>query len=384
MNIEKVGVIGAGTMGNGIAQTSATAGYKVILNDVEEDILEEAINNIDWSLGKFVEKNKITEEEKEEILNRIETTTDLAEVPDSDLVIEAAPEEMDLKKRIFSKIDDSAPKETILSSNTSSLSITEMSEATSRPEKFIGIHFTNPPPIVPLVEIIKGDYTSEETVQAATKYVESLDKVSVICKKDVPGFILNRVYAQVVLEGAWALYRDEAGKEEIDAAVKFGAGFPMGILEGIDIAGLDVQKSVGKVLHDAYGERMKPCPLLTNLAEEGKLGKKSGEGFYDSWPERPDISPDEAGEYDYERVFAVAVNESMRLINENIAEPKDIDKGIKFGLGWNRGPCEIAEEEGFDKIKEKLLNLYKKHGDKRYEPCNLLEEYAESGENLRK
>lgn len=367
-------------MGHGIAQISATAGYDVSMVDIEEEILEGAIEKIEWSLDKFVEKKKISQEDRDRALGRIETTTDLGEgVKDADFVIEAIPENIDLKKKTFSEVDEKAPAETILSSNTSSLSITEMSEATDRPEKFAGMHFFNPPPMMPLVEIIRGDHTSDETVDSVLNFAEDLGKVPVLCRKDVRGFIVNRVLGQVALEGMWAFHRGEAKKEEIDAAAKFRAGFPMGIFELADYTGLDINYDVGKVLHEAYGERMKPCPVIEELLEEGKLGQKSGEGFYDSWPDRPRIPFMKADEFDYKRIYAVAANEAAWLVHEEAAKPEDIDKAIRYGLGWDSGPCKLADKEGLDEISEKLDELYQEHEDERYKPCPLLEEYADEG-----
>lgn len=379
-DIEKISVIGAGAMGSGIAQVSASAGYEVTLIDIEEDILEDAVEEIEWSLDKFLKKNKITEEEKGKTLARIETTTNQGEgVSPADLVIEAIPEKMDLKKKTFSEVDVSAPEESILASNTSSLSITEMSEATDRPEKFVGIHFFNPPQMMPLIEVVKGEHTSQETVEIAVEYANSLDKTPVVCKKDVPGFIVNRILGQVINEAGWALSRDEARKEDIDASAKFRAGMPMGIFELADFTGLDIAKEVGEVLYDAYGERMKPNPLIEEYVEGGKLGKKSGEGFYSSWPDRPSIPFMKADNFDYKRMYAVAANESAWLIHEGAAEAEDIDTAIEYGLGWGSGPCKLADEEGIDAIVKKLESLYEEHEDNRYKPCPLLKEYVSKG-----
>lgn len=379
-DIEKIAIIGAGAMGHGIAQISASAGFNVSLIDIEEEILEEAMDNIEWSLNKFVEKNKITEEEREETLSKIQTTTDRDKgVSDADLVIEAAPEKMDLKKQIFSDVDKASPEEAIISSNTSSLSIGEMAEATERPEKFLGLHFFNPPVRMRLVEIIRHEGTSDETVNTCVDYAKKLDKTPVVCRKDVPGFIVNRVLGPVINEAAWALHRGEATKEEIDAAAKFKAGLPMGLFELADFTGLDINKEVSRVLYEGYGERMKPAPQIDDLVEEGKLGKKSGEGFYDSWPNRPSISLMKAEEFDHKRIYAAAANEAAFIVQDDVADPDDIDRAIEYGLGWGEGPCKLADDEGIEKIVEKLEELYEKHEDERYKPCPLLKEYAEEG-----
>ncbi len=379
-DIEKMAMIGAGAMGHGIAQISAQAGYEVTLIDIEEDILEDAMDEVEWSLNKFVEKNKITEEEKEETLDRITTTTDQDEgVADADLVIEAAPEKMDLKKQIFSDIDEVTSDDAILASNTSSLSIGEMAKATENPEKVVGIHFFNPPVRMQLVEIIRHEGTSDEVVDAAVDYTERLDKTPVICRKDVPGFIVNRILGPVINEAAWALERGEAEKEEIDAAAKFNAGLPMGLFELADFTGLDINKEVGQVLYEGYGERMKPAPQIPELVEEGKLGKKSGEGFYDSWPDRPSVSLMQAEEFDYKRIYAVAANEAAYIVQNDVADPEDIDTAIEYGLGWGEGPCKLADDEGIDNLVELLEDLHDEHEMEMYEPCPLLKEYAEEG-----
>ncbi len=380
INIEKVAVIGAGAMCHGIAQLSATNGYEVSLIDIEEDILEDAMEEIEWSLNKFVEKNKITEGERDDTLDRLETTTDQDEgVSDADLVIEAAPEKMDLKKQIFSDADDASPDDAIIASNTSSLSIGEMATAIEKPERFIGIHFFNPPVRMPLVEIIRHEGTSDEVVDASEEYAENLDKTVVICRKDVRGFIVNRILAPVINEAGWALHREEATKEEIDAAAKFKAGLPMGLFELADFTGLDIMREVGKVLHDAYGDRMEPSPVVDDIVEEGNLGKKSGEGFYDSWPDRPSISLMQAEEFDYKRIYAVAANEAAFIIYDDVADPEDIDTAIEMGLGWGEGPCKLADDEGLDDIVALLEELYDEHGDERYDPCPLLKEYVDEG-----
>lgn len=379
-DIEKMAMIGAGAMGHGIAQISAQAGYEVTLIDIEEDILEDAMDEVEWSLNKFLEKNKITEEEKEETLGRISTTTDQDEgVSDADLVIEAAPEKMDLKKSIFSDVDEATSDDTIMASNTSSLSIGEMAEATDNPERVLGIHFFNPPVRMQLVEIIRHEDTLDEVVDVAVDYAESLDKTPVVCRKDVPGFIVNRILGPVINEACWALNRGEAEKKEIDAAAKLKAGLPMGLFELADFTGLDINKEVSEVLHEGYGDRMKPAPQITELVEEGKLGKKSGEGFYDSWPDRPSFSLMDAEEFDYKRIYATAANEAAYMVDDDVADPEDIDTAIQYGLGWSEGPCKLADDEGIDKIVDLLEDLYDEHEMEMYKPCSLLKEYAEEG-----
>ena len=375
--LQKMAVIGSGTMGHGITQVLAMSGYEVTMIDINDEILKKAMEKIKWSLQKFAEKRRIKPEDVETILSRIKTTTSIEEgVKDADFVIEAVPEKMDLKKQIFSKVDKAAPKHAILATNTSSLSITEISEATERPDKVVGMHFFNPPQLMPLVEVIKGEHTSDETVNITVELAKKLGKTPVVCRKDTRGFIVNRILGAVFNEAFWAVYNKEATMEEVDSAVKYKAGFPMGIFELADYVGLDVLYYVSKVMEEAFGDMAKSCPIIEPLVKEGKLGQKTGQGFYDWSKGRPRIPFHLADNFDIMRIYAVAVNEAARLIYDDVADPEDIDTAMKFGTGWPSGPCEIADREGIDVIVNKLKELYEKTGEARYKPCPLLEEYV--------
>lgn len=366
-------------MGHGIAQLAATAGYDVTLVDISEELLKKALEKIKWSLEKFAEKKRISEDVGT-IFSRIRASKDIgAAVKNANFVIEAVPEKLDLKKRIFAEVNKEAPKDAIVASNTSSLSITGMSEVIERSDRFVGMHFFNPPQMMPLVEVIKGAHTSDEAVNSTVELARKMGKTTVLCKKDVKGFIVNRILAQVNNEACWAVYRGEAKIEEVDSAVKFKIGLPMGIFELLDFVGLDVAHEVGKVVTEAYGERAKPCPIIEDLVKGGKWGQKSGRGFYDTWPNRPSIPFTLADEFDHKRIYAVAVNEAARLVQEEVSDPSDVDKAIKFGLGWPLGPCEIGDREGIDSILNKLKELFEKHKEEMYRPCPLLEEYASKG-----
>lgn len=376
----KAAVIGAGIMGHGIAELLALAGYEVTLVDISDEVLKKALDNIQWSLGKFVERKRIQEEDAKNAMSRIETSLDVEDAAsDADLVVEAVPENLDLKKSIFKRIDKAAPSHTILASNTSSLSITEMGKVTSRPDKVVGLHFFNPPALMVLVEVIKGDGTSEETVDATVDIVNRLGKTPVVVRKDVRGFIVNRVLGVVLNEAFWAVHRGEATMEEVDAAVKYKAGFPLGAFELSDMIGLDVLDEVSTVLEEAYGDAAKACPIVKNLVQEGNLGQKTGKGFYDWKVGRPRISFRLAGKFDVQRLYAVAVNEAARLIHEDVAGPKDIDQAMKLGTGWPSGPCEQGDKLGLDTLLEKLKELYSKYGEEAYIPSPLLEEYVGKG-----
>ena len=379
--LKKAAVIGSGTMGHGIAQLLAMAGHEVFMIDINEEFLSKGVERIKWSLGKFVEKRRIRREDADAALARIKTTTSYEEgCRDIDIAIEAVPENMELKKTVFAKIDSLAPAHAILASNTSTLSITEMGNATKRPEKVAGMHFFNPPQLMALVEIIKGEKTSQETIDTLMELAGKLGKTPVLVRKDVRGFIVNRVLGAVFNEAFWTYHRGEATKEGIDASLKYSGGFPMGWFELADFVGLDIVYEVGKILHAAYGERFKPCEeVIAPLVKEGKLGQKTGVGFYDWTKGRPRIPFNLLEEYDIERSWAVAVNEAAWLIYEDAASPKDIDTGMKLGTYWPSGPCEYADRAGLDGILERLKKLYAEYGMELYKPCPLLEEYVSKG-----
>ncbi|MFX0067586.1 MAG: 3-hydroxyacyl-CoA dehydrogenase [Promethearchaeota archaeon] len=375
--VKKVATIGAGAMGHGITQILGLAGYNVIMMDIKDEFVQKGMEQIKWSLGKFVEKRRIRQEDSDAAISRIQITTNLDEaVKDADFIIEAVPENLDLKKKIFSDIDKAAPKHSIIASNTSSLRITDMGKATERPDKVVGMHFFNPPAMMPLVEIIKGEETSDETINTTVELAEKLKKEVVVVRKDVIGFIVNRVLGVLFNEAFWAVYRNEATKEEVDAAVKYQAGIPMGAFELADYVGLDIAYEVGKIMEGAYGERVKLCPIIVPLVEGGKLGQKTKEGFYNWSSGRPRIPFDIADKFDIDRIYAVAVNEAAFLVYEDVADPADIDRAMKFGTGWPSGPCELGDDIGLDIIVSKLNELYEKHKEEMYKPCPLLEEYV--------
>ncbi len=281
MTIQKVLVIGAGQMGSGIAQVCAQAGFDVKLNDMKEEFFQRGLANITKNLSRNVEKGRMTEDEKTQVLSRITKSLDLNDASDVDLVIEAAVENMEIKQKIFKQLDEITPKHAILASNTSSLPITEIAAATNRPAQVIGMHFMNPVPVMKLVEIIRGLATTDEVYTSIEDMTKKLGKVPVEVN-DFPGFVSNRILMPMINEAIYTLYEGVATKEAIDDVMKLGMNHPMGPLQLADFIGLDTCLYIMEILHDGFGDsKYRPCPLLRKYVKAGWLGKKTGRGFYE-------------------------------------------------------------------------------------------------------
>ena len=280
--MKNIAVIGAGTMGNGIAHTFAQSGFKVQLIDISEEALKKGVATISKNLDRMVAKEKITEAQKLDTLNNITTFTSITQgVEYAGLVVEAATENIDLKLKIFRQLDQDCPDDTILATNTSSISITQIAAETSRPDMIIGMHFMNPVPIMKLVEIIRGYNTSDEVTNTIMELSNTLGKIPVEVN-DYPGFVANRILMPMINESIETLYNGVAGVHEIDTVMKLGMAHPMGPLQLADFIGLDVCLSILNVMYDGFkNPKYAPCPLLVNMVRAGKLGVKSGEGFYD-------------------------------------------------------------------------------------------------------
>lgn len=368
-----VGVVGAGTMGAGIAQVCLGAGHEVVLYDVDEAAVERGRGRIADGLERLVSKGRLGAEARDLALLRLRTSESLDAIgAEADLVIEAALEDLDLKRTIFRALDSSAGPDVPLATNTSALSVGAIAEAVRRPERVLGLHFFNPAPVMPLVEVVVSDATSRAVLERALAFIAELGKTPVACR-DAPGFIVNRVNRPFTLEALRILDAGEAGVADVDRVIE-AAGFPMGPFRLMDLVGIDVNHAVARALFEAFdgAERFEPSPTQARLVEAGNLGRKTGCGFYrydveppivaeefDSAPSRP-LREDEIGE----RIELAIINEAYHAIGEGVAEPSDIDRALKLGARYPLGPFERAGELGLRHVVDGLVRLEERYGER--------------------
>lgn len=393
--IFKVAVIGGGAMGQGIALLVAQKGVPVVIKEMNPELAEKSQRKIIEKIDKAAERGKIMVDQAEMAKALISTTANYNEIMDADLVIEAVFENMEVKKKVFQEIDGILPAHVIFATNTSSLSITEMGSTTNRKDKIIGLHFFNPPVTMPLVELIRSQETSAETLDIVEDFAKnSLGKVSIRIK-ECPGFLVNRMLLPYLNEATLLLSESNLTIEEIDNKAK-EFGWPMGPFFLMDYLGVEVCAEVAKILYAGYGERAKPAPLMEVLVKLGRYGNKAGAGFYvvdetkgfenltevlrREFPNRQNLDAEEA----YRRMILGMVNEALLCIEEGIASAEDIETGCKYGIGFPfsiGGPLHWAESEGLDKILADLKKLEQQYGS-RFKPAKLLEEYVDQNKKI--
>lgn len=378
--VNKITVLGSGIMGHGIAQVSAMAGYTVTLRDIEQSFLDKAMDKIKWSLGKLVEKQKISQAEADKIFARITPVVDLRQaLKDADLVIEAVPEDMNLKKKVYAEVENLAEKKTVFASNTSTLPITEMAALTNRPERFVGIHFFNPPQLMPLVEVIPGGKTDESITNLALDFIKKVGKQPVLCRKDVAGFIVNRIFIPLVHEAVHCKDRDGATMTQIDSAVKFRMSFPMGIFELSDYTGIDVIHKATVEMQSRDAKVVNPHPVVKQLFDEKSLGQKTGKGFYEykgEKYERINLTEEEAAKYNPIKLVAVAANNAAWLISNGVCSKEDLEKALKLGMGLKKELFATVQEFGVREVVKTLEGMASKYGSF-YQPDPYLVNYSQ-------
>lgn len=392
MEINNVFVLGAGYMGNGIAQVSALAGYRVTMCDVSGERLRAGMEAIEGSLGKFLSKQKLSREHCAAALTNITATTDMEGARDADLAVEAVPERLDLKKEVFARLDGMCPDRAILATNTSAIPISSIAAATGRPDRVAGIHFFGPVPLLRLVEVVKGLLTSHETVSSAEGWARSLGKETVLVLRDHAGFVANRASIPSTIEAVRMVEEGLATPEEIDRATG-GFDFGVGPLQIVDNAGLDVGMSAAAAIYEDTGDpKFLPPPLMRRMVASGLLGRKSGKGFYDYSSGRRESYLNEdrlAGESDGERearrsgllrrFLLPNMLEAMRLLEAGVSTAEDIDKANRLGFNLPQGYLEIADGLGLDAVLGMATGLYEETGDAKFFPPPLLRRMVAAG-----
>lgn len=382
----KVGVLGAGTMGSGIAQIAATFGHQVTIYDVKEEALQKSENDLKHILNRQVEKQRMTQSEVDGILHRIHFTKSLSDLKNAGLIIEAVVENISIKKDAFSKLEELSGDECIFATNTSSLSIAAISSALYSPERFLGTHFFNPAPLMPLVEVVPGVATDNQIVEIVKNLMIEWGKVPVLAK-DTPGFIVNRVARPFYGEALRQLEEGVAGAATIDWAMKEIGGFRMGPFELMDYIGQDVNYKVTETVFEAfyYDPRFKPSFAQKRLVEAGYLGRKSGRGFYDYRENARNPEPNKdkkLGEKIVNRILVMLINEAIDVIFMQVATKEDIEKAVTKGVNYPRGLLEWANEFGLDNVLEQLEFLQQEYGEDRYRPNPLLRRMVRSGQKF--
>jgi 3-hydroxybutyryl-CoA dehydrogenase len=384
-----VGVVGAGTMGAGIAQVCLHAGHEVLLYDVDHAAIERGRERVADGFARLVVKDRLPADAPERLLGALRDAHTLEGLAaESELVIEAALEDLDLKRTIFRALGTGARAQTLLATNTSALSVSEIAAASGVADRVLGLHFFNPAPVMPLVEVVAGDATSVATLDAGARFVEELGKTAVVCR-DAPGFIVNRVNRPFTLEALRMLESAEASIEQVDAAMT-GAGYPMGPFALMDLVGIDVNYAVARALYEAFDNpvRFRPSPIQQQLVESGRLGRKSGEGFYrysDGPPAPSDqladvgVGPAIEGGLPADEIVArielAIVNEAYQAAGEGVAEAGDIDRAMKLGANHPRGPFELAGVLGLGVVIDRLAGFEAVLGE-RYRVAPLLWQIA--------
>ena len=379
MDIANVFVLGAGYMGNGIAQVTALAGYKVIMSDVGDERLQAGMEEIRWSLGKLLSREKVSQDKHDAALENLHTTTDMGEAREADIVVEAVHENLDLKKDVFARLDGICPDHTILATNTSAIPISSIAAATKRPDKVVGTHFFGPVPLMRLCEIISGLLTSEETFSTADAWARSVGKETVLVRKDHAGFVANRINIPSTLEAVRMVEEGVVRPEEIDKATG-GFDFGVGPMQILDNAGVDVSLGAATAIYDDTGDPVfLPPPLMHRMVAAGLMGRKTGRGFYDySSGERVSydlvdvgiaFKEEETEEERAERLGKVInrlllpnLLEAVRLLEAGVALPVDIDKASRLGFNFPQGPLEMADSTGIDTAMSTAEAIYEETG----------------------
>nr|WP_284011999.1 3-hydroxyacyl-CoA dehydrogenase [Halobaculum sp. DT92] len=373
--ISHVTVLGAGNMGHGIAEVAALAGYDVTMRDIDEDAVADGYEGIEWSLGKLAESGRI-DEPPADVLARIDTTVDLAAaVADTDVVIEAAPEQLAIKRDVFGDLDEHAPADAILATNTSSLSITAIAEAVADPGRVVGTHFFNPPVRMDLVEVVHGAETSAATAETAAALMESFGKTPIHVRKDVHGFVVNSVLGPFMQEPAWMVSTGEATVRGADATMVHERGYPMGPFELGDLTGIDIG------YHVRREAGLPVAPLVAEKVDAGDLGRKTGRGYYEYGDDAAgaDYTAADAGDFDWLRVEARMANEAAKLVGDDVATADAVDTGMRLGAGFPEGPCLRADRRGLDEVLAVLRDRHEATGEDRFAPADYLVELVEAG-----